>query len=95
MKIKLILQKKPYSLSLSIGRLQNLSIHFSSNKTLKINVSKQFEFLSFILEMQRYLHCKLHDIHNYVLAAIDWSLHKQFTTTEKYLHFFPEKYSEL
>lgn len=40
--------------------------------------------------MQRYLHCKLHKIHNYVLAVIDWFLHKEFSTTEKYLHFFLE-----
>lgn len=79
-----------YSLSLSRGKLQNLSTYFSSNKTLKINVFKQLDFLSFILEMQRYLHCKLHKIHSYVLAVIDWFLHKEFTTTEKYLHFFLE-----
>lgn len=79
-----------YSLSLSRGKLQNLSTYFSSNKTLKINVFKQLDFLSFILEMQRYLHCKLHKIHSYVLAVIDWFLHKEFTTTEKYLHLFLE-----
>lgn len=89
-KKKLILQKKTYSLNLSRGKLQNLAIYFSSNKTLKINVFKQLDLLSFILEMQRYLHCKLHKIHSYVLAVIDWFLHKEFTTTEKYPHFFLE-----
>jgi len=74
--------------------VQNLSIRFGTNKTLKINVFKQLGFLAFISEMHRYLHCQLHKIHNYVLAMIDWFLHKEFIITEKYL-LLPGKYSEL
>lgn len=52
------------------------------------------ETFSLSSQTQKYLHCKWHKIHNYVLAVIDWFLHKKFTATGKYL-CPPGKYSEL